>query len=148
MKKLFCLTLLVAVIGVYSCKKNDISPGVKEKLAAHTWKSTLLVKDGVSQTTWCWKNYQYNFTTGGKVFIEISANGGGCISPPSGTILKYPYTLSADEKWVVINEIDPAEEIDSFLIVSISETNLSTKRVVGKASPPAITWEDTFTAIP
>ncbi|MFN8237897.1 MAG: hypothetical protein U0T77_06970 [Chitinophagales bacterium] len=148
MRKLLFILFSLIVTIVCSCKKENSSTVLRNSITAHTWKSTGVKKNGTPQSSWCWHNYLYNYTADGKVFIETASNAGGCIGSPAGTILKYSWSLSSDEKWLIINEGVPSSEMDSFQIISISDATLITKRVAGKSSPPTTTWEDTFTAVP
>lgn len=146
MKKKFIYLLLSLLI--FSCKKEETTISLKDKLIKHTWKSTGLKVNDIDEDKWCWLNNLYNFTADNKVFITTGDNLGACLSTiPIGTIKKYTYSISSDEKWIITN-ITGNSEIDSFQVISIDDNTLKTKRIVNKDTPNPSTWEDTFTAIP
>lgn len=143
MKKL----LFISLIAIFcSCKKED-SASLKDMLTNHTWKSTGFSDNGVAKDKWCWLSSLYNFSNDNKLFFTQGDNLGACFGTVTGNISKKNYTISADEKWIVINNgISPSDEADSFQVISISESTLKTKRIVNKDTATPNTWEDTYTA--
>jgi hypothetical protein len=149
MKTTNIITLIAIVILAISCKKENAENSLKSKLFNKNWKSTKLISDGTNQDKWCWKNSIYNFYEDGSVFITEGDNEGACGGNVIGRIRKYKYNISTDEKMLIIQYNPGLEaEVDSFMVQSITDTKLNTKRIVNKDTPDPNTWEDEFTVIP
>jgi hypothetical protein len=142
---------IIIVISVFTiaCKKEKVDNSLESKLVDKSWKSTKLIVDGTNQDKWCWKNSIYNFYTDGNVFITEGDNEGACFGNVNGRIRKYKYNISVDEKMFII-QYNPglAGEVDSFMVESITDTKLNTKRIVNKDTPTPNIWEDELTTIP
>ena len=134
------------MLSMAACKKEETQVTVKEKLVAHQWKSTGFVNNGITKTTWCWLNSLYEFTNAGNLYFTQGDNMGACFGDPIGTITPIPYKISADEKKIILLRTPVAYEGDTFEIVSITDTQLKTKRAVNQITATPDTWEDTFTA--
>lgn len=146
MKKQTVLLLTAALLlSIAACKKEETKVTVKEKLVARQWKSTGLTSNGVVLSSWCWLSSLYDFTNGGTLYFTQGDNLGACSGDPIGTISTIGYKVSADEKQIILLSTTPGET-DTFDIVSLTDTQLKTKRVVNKSTPTPSTWEDTFTA--
>lgn len=146
MKKILFLSFVTLMI---SCKKNNTSVSVKDTLIKHTWKSTVLTSNGVTQTKWCWLSSLYNFTSDNKLFYTQGDDLGACSGDPIGTITQLGYSISADEKWLITHYgSSTPSAADSFQIISINDATLKTERIVNKNSPSQFVWDDTFTAVP
>ncbi len=150
MKLKITLILTAFALLSVSCKKDEAKTFYKSKLINKNWKSLAFKIDGIREDKWCWKNSIYNFYEDGNMFITEGNNEGVCLGTVIGRIKKYSYTLSSDEKVLVVQyNIGYPDELDTFMIQSISETSLNMKRIVNKLSmPPGEAWEDEFTAIP
>jgi len=149
MKTKIIITLIAIVILAIGCKKEKTDNSFKSKLINKNWKSTKFISDGTNKDKWCWKNSIYNFYEDGSVFITDGDNEGACFGNVIGRIRKYKYNITADEKMLII-QYNPglAWEIDSFMVQSITDNKLNTKRIVNKDTPFANIWEDEFTKIP
>lgn len=133
--------LILSLFILNSCKKEDIKISLREKLSAKTWKSTGLKENGISQAKWCWLNSLYDYANSGNLYFTQGDNQGACNSSITGKIYTYKYAISPDEKWIIKNPAI-ANGVDSFEVISISETTLVTKRNIDETE----VWEDTFTA--
>jgi hypothetical protein len=141
-------TLLLAaglLLSIAACKKEETKVTVKEKLTAHQWKSTGFIKNGAVESSWCWLNSLYDFTNAGTLYFTQGDNLGACSGSAIGDIFTISYKVSADEKQIIFLRTTPGET-DTFEIVSLTDTQLKTKRVINKDTPSPDTWEDTFTA--
>lgn len=143
------LMISAFLLFAMSCKKEQNDSSLKSKLVYKNWKSTKLINDGVIKDKWCWKNSIYNFYEDGSLYITEGDNEGACFGNIIDRIRKYKYNISADEKMLVV-QFNPsiANEVDTFMIQSITDTKFNTKRIVNKNTPPQNIWEDEFTVIP
>jgi hypothetical protein len=147
MKTTKIITLIAIVILAVRCKKEDMN--IQSKIINKNWKSIAFKLNGSAQAGWCWKNSIYNFYSDGNVYITQGDNGGGCLGTVVGRIKKYKYNISADEKWLITQYNEVPDEVDSFMIISVSEHTLKLKRIVNKTTmPPGETWEDEYSNIP
>jgi endoglucanase Acf2 len=148
MKSITISTITAIVLFTISCKKEgstaNNNTSVQSRLVNKNWRSAKMKSNGVSLNKWCWMGSFYNFYEDGNVFITEGNNYGLCEGNVPGKISKYKYTISDDEKWLVINVKTPAEDLDSFMIVLSTENKLNLKREINKGSVlyPMETWED------
>lgn len=149
MKSMLAYASLMMIFSV-GCKKDSIETSIQNSITNRTWKSTGFKLAGVEQPSWCWKNSLFNFYEDGKVFITEGDNGGACFGTVIGRIKKYNYSISSDEKQLIIQyNIGIPDEVDTFFIQSVSEGKLNLQRIVNKTTmPPGESWEDEFSLMP
>lgn len=131
------------LLTIAACKKEEQTKvTVKDKLTAKKWKSTALVVDGTPSTEWCWINSIYEYTDLGTVYETHGNSMIGCGSSTPDDIRSWPYIITANEKYIII-ESGWSSSADTSAIISITDTELRTIRYVNDS---ADMWEETYTA--